>query len=196
MSKVINTKQKILKSAYKFFTRNGFSGTSMSMIASDAIVTQSLIHHHFKDKHKLWHAVKEEYVGKKYPGLILEFDHFKTIAEALDYYITLRFNFYLDNPEMVKLVSWQRLESTPETLLAKDAYDGKIKLIDFIRKQQKLGKVSLKLDAESVVRFIHPAISSVILDCPMKLKKDTKRIQKLLYNIKRIIINGVLNFEN
>lgn len=191
----VDTKQKILHSAFSLFTKQGYAATSMSMIAKSAKVTQSLIHHHFQDKKKLWLAIKEEYVAQKYPKLILEFDHFKTIKEALDDYITMRFNFYLDNPQMTRMISWQRLEDTPHKLASPSAKEGKASLVKFIETQQKKGKLSKKIDAKSFVMFLHPAISAVILDNYIELKRDSRLRTKLLSNIKETLVKGLLNFE-
>ena len=52
-----NTRKVILNAARDLFVKKGFAGTSISEIAKQAKVNQSLIYHHYANKESLWTAV-------------------------------------------------------------------------------------------------------------------------------------------
>lgn len=59
----MDKKKKILSSARTLFAQNGFQGTSLSQIASDAKTQKQLITHHFGTKDNLWQeVVNKEFV--------------------------------------------------------------------------------------------------------------------------------------
>lgn len=108
-TKSLETQRKILSSARSIFLKEGFSGASMSRIAKDANVAKALLFHYFKTKEELWKNVKDEVVGQS----IIEsmscaptdsFEHF------IEYIINARFELYGSNPDLVLMMSWQRLE--------------------------------------------------------------------------------------
>lgn len=51
------TESKILEAAKKIFILNGFEGTSMQQIATEAGMNKSLLHYYFRNKEKLFAAV-------------------------------------------------------------------------------------------------------------------------------------------
>jgi TetR/AcrR family transcriptional regulator len=51
------TEAKILEAAKKVFILNGFEGTSMQQIATEAGINKSLLHYYFRNKEKLFAAV-------------------------------------------------------------------------------------------------------------------------------------------
>ncbi len=111
----MKTKEKILKAARQSFVQSGFSGSSMGSIAKTADVNHSLLFHHFGNKLSLWQAVKATIVQEAnrkqctLPSTDLPFQAFiKQLAYNL-------LSFYRDNTEMLKIISWQRLEM-PESM--------------------------------------------------------------------------------
>src|ERR1041385_8709752 len=107
------TKDKILSAARTQFVTHGFAGTSMGNIAKLADVNHSLIFHNFKNKEQLWIAVKQNIVGEAnqqtstLPDCQLTFDDF--LKEL--FFRNLR--FYRENPDIIRMISWQRLERDP-----------------------------------------------------------------------------------
>jgi TetR/AcrR family transcriptional regulator len=51
------TEARILEAAKKIFILNGFEGTSMQLIATEAGINKSLLHYYFRNKEKLFAAV-------------------------------------------------------------------------------------------------------------------------------------------
>ena len=105
---------KILESAQTLFIERGFDGTSMSAIAKDSGVTQSMIHHYFGSKEELWQAVKkaayDDYLAHQQQLLDLDNDDIETfIGDSL----RSRFLFFQENPQTARLLSWLQIMEDP-----------------------------------------------------------------------------------
>ena len=105
---------KILDSAQTLFLERGFDGTSMSAIAKDSGVTQSMIHHYFGSKQDLWQAVKkdayDEYLAHQQQLLDLDNDDIETFIENS---LRSRFLFFQENPRTARLLSWLQIMEDP-----------------------------------------------------------------------------------
>lgn len=104
----------ILEAARRCFSDKGFAGTSMSDIASEAGVTQSLIHHHFGSKDTLWTQVLtdafEEY-GAKQRAQLQTSEHKKGLVRGS---MAAYFRFLAAHPDMLRLMSWAELRGEGE----------------------------------------------------------------------------------
>lgn len=105
-------RQKILDAALTIFVEKGFAGASMSHIAKSAGVPQSLIYHYFANKEELWRQAKDAFVTKhlqsnqdqeEWQNLPLE--------KFVEKFVRQRFDFYLHNPLVIRMMNWQRLEA-------------------------------------------------------------------------------------
>lgn len=107
-----DTRTTILKAAGKAFSKQGFDGASISSIAKIAGINQSLIYHHFKCKEDLWKQVKidilHEEFGGETPAELFRTDNFKNFITD---FIEKRYDFYLHQPKVRRMVLWQELES-------------------------------------------------------------------------------------
>ncbi|MBM3468384.1 MAG: TetR/AcrR family transcriptional regulator [Alphaproteobacteria bacterium] len=102
----------ILRSAKKHFLQKGFDGTSIGEIADEAHINKSLIYHHFGSKEKLWKSVKEEILKSTRDVNFDRTDFTKgTFKEFIKNFVTFRFQVYARNPDLIRLMHWQRLES-------------------------------------------------------------------------------------
>ena len=105
-----NTLKKIIKSAKHLFLENGFNGTSIRDIAKKANVQSSLIYHYFSNKVELWKTVKESLINSENFTSIndcIKQDTFESFVKKL---VEARFNIHASNPDMLKILDWQRLE--------------------------------------------------------------------------------------
>ncbi|MDD5016295.1 MAG: TetR/AcrR family transcriptional regulator [Atribacterota bacterium] len=107
----------IIKNAKKLFLRNGFECTSMSNIADACGINKSLIYHHNKNKEELWKTIKEDMFNRYQQLSDRELDYEDmSLYELLENIVNFRFNFYFDNPEIIRLMCWQRLEENPDKI--------------------------------------------------------------------------------
>ena len=107
----MKTRNSILEAAESLFVRGGFDGTSMSAIAKQASVNQSLISHHFGSKKGLWEATRTRaymrYFGVQKRLLDLPDEQGTDILRNS---ISQYFKFLANNPEAVRLQAWLYLD--------------------------------------------------------------------------------------
>jgi TetR/AcrR family transcriptional regulator, transcriptional repressor for nem operon len=60
-----STRRKILEAAFGEFYKNGFQGSSINRIVSEAGTTKGALFHHFEDKNDLGYAVVEEIIYRR-----------------------------------------------------------------------------------------------------------------------------------
>jgi AcrR family transcriptional regulator len=112
-------RDRIIQAALEVFAEKGFAGTSMSAVAKGAKVPQSLIYHYFENKLALWHQVKEDFVVQRYKGDSFDDLQELTLEGFIERYAKARFMFYLENPVVLRMMNWQRLEQNQAELEGK-----------------------------------------------------------------------------
>ncbi len=159
-----STKEKILIAARKLFIENGFSGTSMGKIAKLAHVNHSLLFHHFGNKENLWVEVKQTIVkdnqqqSKMLPELTLPFpDFLRTL-------INKSIRFYRDNPDIIRMINWQRLEYNESQKIGLSLSQEAQEWIDAFKHYQKKGDINKSLKPEFIITFVLSIVSSAALD--------------------------------
>lgn len=104
------TRRCILKAATYEFAEKGFSGARIDAIAKRAQANKRLIYHHFGNKEDLFLTVLENTyanIRRAELDLALTGDH---PAEAIRKLAVFTWQYYLDHPEFVRLVSSENLE--------------------------------------------------------------------------------------
>lgn len=160
------TAEKILEAAQDVFITKGFEGSSINDIANKAKINKSLIYHHFSNKADLWKAVKKyllaKHVGEEIFDKDFPMDSFKNFLRS---FVTVRYKFYDDNPEIVRLISWQRLERTQENISG--IQESKFSTITpQIKEFQQRGEVRSDLDPEMINFLIMNTASMAFMDRP------------------------------
>ncbi len=105
------TREEILKSAGRIFIEKGFHGASISDIAKQNGINQSLIYHYFKDKQELWRQVKEYFFREYIEGSAASIDAEHGLRCFLEKVCRYGFEYLDAHPDIIRLLSWQRLES-------------------------------------------------------------------------------------
>lgn len=159
----MSTKEKILQAAKKLFIQYGFAGTSIGKIAEEAGINHSLIFHHYKNKKNLWLSVKQNMVveaqqDKRMPSLSLPFQNF--LKEL--FYINI--NFYRENPDLIRMLNWQRLEYDTNEEIGITINSETQRWIDAFASYQKKGDISKNFKMEYIVSMVLAIMSSTSLD--------------------------------
>jgi len=92
-SRAIEKKERIIRSAYELFSKNGYNATSIRMIAKKADVSIGVIYSYFRDKRDIFIEVSKLYTGEMYNSFleIIERDLPKTnTVEDAVYMIILK----------------------------------------------------------------------------------------------------------
>ena len=99
------TKARILAAAKTEFARLGLGGARVDEIAEKAEANKRMIYHYFGSKEDLFTAVLEEaYLGIRQAEHALQLDDLAP-DEALKVLVCFTWNYYLDNPEFIRLVN-------------------------------------------------------------------------------------------
>jgi AcrR family transcriptional regulator len=92
-------KQKIIKTALKYFAINGYKNTSLETIAKELNITKPALYYHFKNKSDLYNAIFINYFSK------LEFKISENIFKDIEDYIEILYQFFKKEPLLAKLLS-------------------------------------------------------------------------------------------
>jgi AcrR family transcriptional regulator len=178
----ITTKEKILSAARTLFVQHGFAGTSIGNIAKLAAINHSLIFHHFSNKEQLWVAVKQSIVAEAsqqtqtLPAVSLPFKQF------LKKLFTENMRFYRENPDIIRMINWQRLEGGAEQKIGITHSSEMQAWIDAFKHYQHQGDIDVKLKPEFVITLILSIISSAALD-PNVFLQDEKSQQAYIESL-------------
>ncbi|MEN8236566.1 MAG: TetR/AcrR family transcriptional regulator [Pseudomonadota bacterium] len=169
------TREKIIKAARTLFVKNGFAGTSMGKIASTANVPHSLVFHHFKNKQNLWMEVKMSIVrifkqGQESSSILPTYN--QSLTNFLQQLISRSIDFYQNNPDIVRMINWQRLEHEQEQGIGiKISQESEAWIVAFKRYQDK-GEIKSELKPEFIMTLILSIVSSAAMDSNVFIKKE------------------------
>ena len=104
------TKATILHAAEQVFADKGFAGASIREISAKSGVSGALLLFHFQSKDSLYTAVKTAIMQRYAQGEPSGFNPEDPIDLYLSKWLSAVFNFYKDNPTMVRLANWGLLE--------------------------------------------------------------------------------------
>lgn len=183
------TYHKILQAAQQIFVKKGFAGATISEIAKTADIHQSLIYHHFGNKAGLWKSVKISYLfcNTSFEGNKLE--ALETLEEFLNLVVTPRFKVLAENPDMLRILNWQKLEENPEITYA-NTPSSSHQWSKILRNLQSKKEVRSDLDPDLLPLFITSAIAGVFNEpatqhLKIPLKKLYENYHKMLIDCLR-----------
>ena len=182
----------ILRMAKKLFLRKGFAATSISEIAAGCNINKSLIYHHFKNKEGLWKAIKGEMISSYIDLEKKESDlSARNLMELLEKMVTLRFDFYVENPDIIRLILFQKLEVNSKKL--EGAPDNKYNDISAQVKQlQDNGEIRKDIDADFASYLIFTNAVNLLIDQYKGLNKSsTKDKEQYLKTIINFLYNAL-----
>jgi AcrR family transcriptional regulator len=157
-------KDQILAAAIELFAQKGFEGTSMADIAQLADVNHSLIFHYFGNKEKLWIAVKQVIaLGAQerepvLPPTDVPFNEFLSVL------FVRALLFYQNNPKLVRMINWQRLEPAKNRNIGMTESEGMKAWMDAFKMYQMQGDIDKSIRLEFLITMILSVISSAALD--------------------------------
>lgn len=102
------TRQRIFEAAVDEFARHGIAGARIDRIAERACANKQLIYAYFGSKQALFDEVITDQVSRFHEEVHLDPDDIPAFAGAA-------FDFFTDNPAIVRLGSWHSLEPAEST---------------------------------------------------------------------------------
>jgi len=183
-----DTAEKILRVACKVFAEHGFAGTSISMLAKQAEINQSLIYHHFGNKEGLWKAAKAfllKDIFAKAPSMKEQI----SLEDFIHHAVYSRFEWYQEHPDIIRMLNWQRLEPKKKQLqgTAPSMVDHWVRMIP---RMQRENKIRNDISAEMVIVLLTNLVVSPLFDdnrflqskeeCKKYLEMVTKALVEML----------------
>lgn len=137
------TRKGILIAAKTLFIKKGFAGTSISEIAKQADINQSLIYHHFENKHSLWLAVKRQTMESFIESGGIQFEDILKLQDpkqVIENLVRFRFELYDKFPDLRRIIDWQFLEPNPYEFrgISSEVLQLLIALIENFQNQNKI----------------------------------------------------------
>jgi AcrR family transcriptional regulator len=133
------TRQRLLEAARAEFAEHGIAGARVDRIAADAKANKAQIYHYFGSKDRLFDAVWEELVKQIVAAAPVDVEDLSGFAARLT-------ETYAENPDLIRLITWQQLErgDDPPHAYAVESTQGNV---DAIAKAQAEGRISDRFDA-------------------------------------------------
>lgn len=166
----------IIDSAREHFARAGFAGASISVIAKNANVNPSLIYHYFENKEELWKAVKRTDINANQEFNFLLEDENEDLRTFITRVLTQRFEFYTRNPELLKLITWEQLQSSDSSLYGLES-EVKWPWNTELKRLIKQGQTRQDLDPELASLMMISALRAIFTDVP-NLYGKSKALQR------------------
>jgi AcrR family transcriptional regulator len=141
------TRRRLLQAAEQEFTAYGIAGARVDRIAAAAKANKAQIYHYFGDKDGLFDAVLERFTEQAVGAVAVD-------ADDLPAYAVRLFDYHFDHPQLLRLVTWARLEgrTTPSVQAQRTAsYQRRS---DAIARAQQAGTVSTALSAAQILDVI------------------------------------------
>ncbi|SRR5579885_1480333 len=181
------TRAKIIKAARKLFVEFGFAGTSIGKIASKAKINHSLVFHHFGSKEGLWKAVKQNIVeeSNKLSPTLPELN--QSFPDFLKKLITQNITFYRNNPDIVRMINWQRLDHKNKNEIGVTLSTESQAWLAALKHYQDSGDIDSHLKLEFVLTYILSIVSSTAMDPNVFINKDTDFHSYIIFIVERLL---------
>jgi AcrR family transcriptional regulator len=141
------TRRRLLEAARAEFTARGIAGARVDRIAAAANANKAQIYHYFGDKDTLFNAVLERATEEAVGAVPIEADDLPAYAARL-------FDYHFDHPDLLRLVTWSRLEgrTTPTTQAQRTgSYQRRSAAI---KDAQRQGRITDALSASQILDMI------------------------------------------
>jgi AcrR family transcriptional regulator len=193
-----DARQRILSKAEELFAENGFEGTSIRTIASEAGVNIAMISYYFSSKEKLLEGIIETKMKVNYDSIeelvLKDENHFDVLKRVIAVYVTKLFTNHLFHKMTSREMSFRKKSVLLEIMKPRIRRNREI-ILKLLKNGQRKG-VFRKVDNELVICGIFGLISYVALnECMMNVmlnipesespysEKTQKRVIDHLYSI-------------
>ena len=140
------TRRRLLDAAAAEFAQHGLAGARVDRVAAAARSNKAQLYAYFRSKEGLFDAVFAEHVDRIVEAVPLDDD--------LAAYAVRLYDSSLASPEIVRLVTWARLERHPLGDLFHDGIDHDAHKVERIREAQARGTVDPRLDPADVLSVV------------------------------------------
>lgn len=191
-TKMPNGKRKVLKSAIKLFSTNGYYSTSTASIAKDCGLSEATVFKHFKNKHDLLTTIIDPLVNNLAPSFGDQFvssvkGKALNINTMIEFIISNRFHFIEENHEIFYILLSQLLIDNELRNKLEDIMFPKVQII--IDKASELMKNDKQVADDVTSAELFRTISSQLLSSALleyKFPTDNWNTEKQIQSMIKI----------
>ena len=182
----VATRERLILIARELFVENGFTGTSMTQIAAKADVNHSLLFHHFGSKLNLWLDVKDLIVeeGKKVTIILPSTE--QPFSSFLKELMKNTVSFFKNNPDIIRMINWQRLEKATDQDVAFNIVDEAKNWTSTAQHYQTTGEINATIKPEFAMTMVLAIATSIATDPNIFADNKEKREEYVDFCVQRI----------
>jgi AcrR family transcriptional regulator len=139
------TKRRVLDAASAEFARYGIAGARVDRIAANAQANKARLYAYYGSKDGLFDAVLREHADRIMNTIPMS-------GEDLPGYATALYDSYFEDPELLRLATWARLERVPVGHLFTGRTEHRLQLI---ADAQRNGYIDSAFDPADVLSIVH-----------------------------------------
>jgi AcrR family transcriptional regulator len=181
------SRQRLLTAATAEFVAHGVAGARVDRIAAAADANKRLIYDYFGDKDGLFDAVLD-HVTKHAVGAV------PMDAADLPAYAGRLFDYHLNNPDLLRLVTWARLERRTTTSAQEQRRASYRRRVIAIEEAQRHGDITTAFGASQLLDMVESlavgwtAAARGVLATPRQLKAErTAQRDAIIGAVRRIV---------
>ena len=202
---VLNTKERILKSAIKVFIDKGKYGARMQEIADNAKVNKAMLHYYFTDKNTLYEKSFEYIFTNLFSRFISTFDEEKPFMDKISKFVCTYIDFLAENTGLPRIIireladGGEVFKNVISTLIRQEPFFIPIAFMDHINNAKEKGEIRnidtvhiiINILGMLVFYFIAQPVINTIWDIKPEEQKDFIEARKK--SIIDFIIHGLKN---
>jgi len=191
-----DTKKRILKKAFEFFSTNGYSGTSIRQISRSLGIRESAIYNHYKSKEEIFLSIIEQFKKESIGISILSDDLLEELDNPEKFLkdFSKRLIDHWNKPEerkFIRLLLMEQFTKTGSHVISVSDYLTELKSIcKMIFNEMMKAGIIKHFDPELIV---HEFIAPLFLIRAEKLSSDDSTDIKEIYNLTNMHIDYFWN---
>jgi len=162
MSEPVDKRSRILDAAVRVFARQGFDGTRMADVASEAGVAYGLVYHYFGSKDAVLQAVFREAWGRLLAAVAIAEEAGTGAADQLTLVVRIVLRVWRDEPDLVRLLV-REVTRNPHLSEELDEIGRAFASLErMIRRGQEAGTLRGDVDARLAAWMLYGALEEVL----------------------------------